>query len=109
MKAKELAKRYGWRHLAGNLFAAQDGSKRAIYTHHEGKWFGLSFSTWESLRADKNSQVHLVGPRREVILNRTALELITPLVSKSPDHFNLNVTKEGAIRTKKGPVQISVR
>ena len=106
MKTQEMS---NWVNIKRNLYQAIDGSLRAVYSHKNGSWFGLSYSTWERLKQDVNSQVHLLSPHREIILSEFVLELITPYLSQSDGHYNLNVNNDGAIKTKKGLFYVKIK
>ena len=116
MKRKDLpdlkqiwAKSLGWKHVRGSLFHTPEGSKRVLLTHHEGSWFGLGFGTWDSIKKDETSEVHLIGGNRSVELSRATIEISIPFLSQSEGHYNLNITKDGSLQTTKGAIKLTAR
>lgn len=103
-----LAKNLGLKPLRGSIYTTKNGEKRVILTHREGTWFGLTYGTWNLIKKDESSEVLLVGPKRTTVLNRAALEILVPISSKSKSHYNLNLTKDGGIKTTKGVFRLTV-
>lgn len=103
---RDLVRDNGWKRDGKNIFTAKDGTKRVVYTHREGSWFGIGFSVRDTLKHDTTAQYHFVGPKRTIVLSQPAVELMLPYLPKSDGHYNVNITKEGAISTSRGPVQV---